>query len=131
MRKINVILLVISVFFLQSCMSEAPAPTTDGSTLTVPTDTLRLTKTDSVKTLLLNLSCGCGFSLEVASLNGDTNTIKYLFVENKDDVVSSHTLRFSYSPSNFLSNPAPLTLNFLAHKHTYSYTNKVSVKIEN
>jgi hypothetical protein len=124
-------LLFAFALLIFSCKSTPDAPSTDGSTLVVPKDTLTLAKTDSVQTLDLKLSCGCGFSLQVTSLTGDTNVIKFSNAIPMDSVNSTHTLQFWYSPSKLSSMPQPLTLNFLAHKHSYSYTNKVSVKIGN
>jgi hypothetical protein len=128
----QVYLLFACALFIVSCKSTPDAATTDGSTLVIPKDTVTLSKTDSVQTLDLKLSCGCGFQLAVTSLTGDTNVIKYSPVGAQlDTVLSTHTLQFSYSPSKITSATAPLTLNFMAKKHTYFYTNKVSVKIGN
>jgi len=119
------------ILLIASCKSTPDAPLTDGSTLVIPLDTVTLSRADSLQTLDLKLSCGCGFSLQVTSLTGDTNIIKFSPAIPLDSVNSTHTFQFWYSPSKLSSNPSPITLNFLAHKHIYSYTNKVSVKIIN
>lgn len=127
MKHVFILLCVLSIT-LASCNSKPDEPTTDGSTLIVPADPVILSKTDSVKTIDLKLSCGCGFTLQVTSISGDTNVIKFT-VDKMDDILSQHTINFSYSPSSASSGSAPVTLNFLAKKHSYTYTNKVSVRI--
>jgi hypothetical protein len=105
-----------------SC-SNTDSPTTDGSTLIVPQDTVRLTATNPIDTLHLKLSCGCGFTM---SVSGDTSVIKCDAMEAMDNTLSDHNLILSYSPSSTTGSHS-VTFDFLAHKHTYSYTNKVMV----
>jgi hypothetical protein len=113
-----------------SCKSTPDSPTTDGSTLIVPKDTIVLSRADSLQSLDLKLSCGCGFSLQVTSAAGDTDVIRYAPGEQLDSVISQHSMKFWFSPSLPIAwvNQS-MTLNFLAHKRSYSYTNKVTVKI--
>jgi len=119
---------MLGVVFI-SCDSTDDQPQTDGSTLNITPDTVGLTSIDSVNTAELVLSCGCGFSYEVMSISGDTNTIKYDMLDTMSNVVSSHSMRFHYSPSLVLTAPAPLTLNLKAKKQQYTYTNKIVVLV--
>lgn len=126
------LLLALSLFFvtlIASCDSTTE-PTTDGSTLIVPSDTLFLSSTDSTKIMDLTLSCGCGFTLEIASLSGDTEAIEVTPFEAMDVSRSKHTIVFSYSPS-ITTTPKTMKLNFLAKKSPYSYTNSVVVRVIN
>jgi hypothetical protein len=122
-------LLFASIVIL-SCKSTPDSPATDGSTLVVPKDTIVLSRADSMQTLDLKLSCGCGFSLQITNAAGDTDVIRYAPIEQMDSVISQHSIKFWFSPSlpvAWVNQTA--TLNFLAHKHSYSYTNKVTIKI--
>jgi hypothetical protein len=123
-------LLFLFVLGCISCKSTPDAPATDGSTLVIPKDTIFLSKIDSLQSLDLKLSCGCGFSLQVTSETGDTDLIQYLPIQQMDSVISTHSIKFWFLPSMPIAwvNKSA-TLNFLAHKHSYSYTNKVTVKI--
>ncbi|MEI8134037.1 MAG: hypothetical protein WCH46_03030 [bacterium] len=115
---------------LLSCKTEPSAPTTDGSTLVVPKDTIFLSRADSSQALDLKLSCGCGFSLQVTSMVGDTDMIRYSSSIPMDSVNSTHPLNFWFQPSLPITwVKQSVTLNFLAHKRSYSYTNKVTVQI--
>jgi hypothetical protein len=116
--------------FILSCKSTPDAPTTDGSYIIADADTVTLQKSDSSKTLGMRLSCGCGFTLQVTSASGDTKDISYLPGENFDSTISRHSIVLSYSPAQ-TSSPQSLTLNFLAHKHSYSYTHSIMVKVSN
>lgn len=126
------LLLPLSLFFITliaSCDSTTE-PTTDGSTLIVASDTLYLSSTDSTKMLDLTLSCGCGFTLEVASREGDSGAITETPLDSLAVSSSKHSIAFSYFPS-ITTTPKTLKLNFLAKKSPYSYTNSVVVKVIN
>lgn len=110
---------------VSSC-SDSNAPTTDGSTLNLAQDTVFLTSATPTDSLHLKLSCGCGFTVSVTDVSGDTSGISFSFVEPSDNTLSDHHLYLKYSPGTILGSHSA-TLNFLAHKHTYSYTNKVVV----
>jgi hypothetical protein len=129
-RSLTLIFAVYALIIV-SCKSTPDAPTTDGSYIIADSDTLVLQRSDSIKTLGMKLSCGCGFTLQVTGTTGDTSIIKYHPVESFDSVLSHHTINFSYSPSQVSSTPQPITLNFLAHKHSYSYTHSIMVKVGN
>jgi hypothetical protein len=62
-------------------------------------------------------------------MNPDTNTIKYDMLDTMSNVMTSHSMRFYYSPSTALNVPLPLTLNFKATKQQYTYTNKIVVLV--
>jgi len=128
MKQIYIFLCAFAIT-LSSCGTSTEDKTTDGSTLDVPAGTVILSKSDSVKTVDLKLSCGCGFTLAVASITGDTNTIKFIPLEKMDESLSKHSIQFFYSPSSPNVIPQTVTLNFMAKKKTYTYTNKVSVQI--
>lgn len=128
MKHFHILLCVFASIFAACSSSNDNTPATDGSTLIVPSAPVVLSKTDSVKTVDLKLSCGCGFTLQVTSIDGDTNVIKFSPIEKMGDILSQHSITFSYSPS-VSSSSQPVTLNILARKHTYSYTNKVSVQV--
>ena len=119
--------LAVSVSFI-AC-SDDPEPTTDGSSLIVTPDTVRLSATDSTKDAELKLSCGCGFTNMVESMVGDTNTIKYRNLDEHSASMSSHMMRFHYSPSVAAMPVSPLVLNFKATKKNYTYTNKIVVLV--
>lgn len=129
LRVVSAIFVLMLGVVCVSCDSTNDEPLTDGSTLNITPDTVRLMATDSIETAELVLSCGCGFSCEVTSINGDTNIIKYDMLDTMSNVASSHSMRFHYSPSLVLSAPAPLTLNFKAMKQQYTYTNKIVVLV--
>jgi hypothetical protein len=122
-------ILMLGVVFISCDSDDGDEPKTDGSTLNITPDTVRLTSIDSVKTAELVLSCGCGFSCEVASLDGDTNTIKYDMLDTMSNVASKHTMRFHYQPSTATVPVSPLTVNFKAMKQEYTYTNKIVVLV--
>jgi hypothetical protein len=121
------ILLALAIGF--TACSDDPEPTTDGSSLIVAPDTVRLSATDSSKTADLTLTCGCGFTNIVESMVGDTNTIKYDMLDDMNSNMTKHSMRFHYSPSDATVPVSPLTLNFKATKQSYHYTNKVVVLV--
>lgn len=121
--------LILGCALMIGCSTTTTAPATDGSTLIVTPDTVRLSRTDSVKTLDLKLSCGCGFTLKVTSFSGDNTTIKYIAVQPMTDTLGAHTMSFNYSPSSAPSGTHTLKLNFQAHKQIYDYTNSVVVVV--
>lgn len=126
------ILSVLTAVFcavMLGCSSTTTTPPTDGSTLIVTPDTLKLSSTDSVKTLDLKLSCGCGFTFKVTDITGDNATIKYTPIQPMTDTLGKHTITFSYSPSTTSSGTHTLKLNFQAHKQIYDYTNSVVVMV--
>jgi hypothetical protein len=122
---------VLFALLILSCKSTPDAPTTDGSYIIADADTVTLQKGDSTKTIGMRLSCGCGFTLQVTSESGDTKDITYTPGESFDSTLSHHSILLSYSPSKVSANPQPVTLNFLAHKHSYSYTHSIMVKVSN
>ena len=128
MKHFHILLCFFVLIFAACSSSSDNTPATDGSTLLVPSAPVVLSSTDSVKSVDLKLSCGCGFTLQVTSISGDTNVIKYSAIEKMGDTLSMHSIKFSYSPS-VSSSSQPVTLNFLARKHSYTYTNKVSVQM--
>ena len=130
MKKYLLLILALCFGTLITSCDSTTEPTTDGSTLIVPSDTLFLSSTDSAKMMDLTLSCGCGFTLEITSLSGDTETIEVTPLEAMNVSRSKHSIAFSYSPSS-TTTAKTLKLNFLAKKSPYSYTNSVVVKVIN
>jgi hypothetical protein len=122
-------LMLFSLIVVVGCDSTTE-PITDGSTLLVSSDTLFLSSTDSVKMLELSLSCGCGFTLEVASREGDSEAILTTPIDSLTTSLSKHSFVFSYSPT-ITTTPKNMKLNFLAKKSPYSYTNSIVVKVVN
>src|SRR5689334_22804297 len=102
---------LLSALFL-GCPSDSSTPATDGSTLIVEPDTLTLSIGDSVKTLPLELSCGCGFTMKVIAASGDTNVIHYTATDDLDVSQSKHFLAFSYSPSVTTVGPHAVKFDF-------------------
>ncbi len=122
---------VACVLSLVSCSNTDTTPTTDGSTLIPTPNTVALIKTDSAKTVDLKLSCGCGFTVKVTSVTGDSTDIKYTPAQAMGDTISQHSLNFHYSPSNTPSGTHTLTVNFQAQKQIYTYTSSVLVTVTN
>lgn len=122
-------ILMLGVVFVSCDSDDSDEPKTDGSTLNITPDTVRLTSIDSVKTAELVLSCGCGFSYEVTSIIGDTNTIRYDMLDTMSNVTSKHTMRFHYQPSDATVPVSPLTVNLKAKKQQYTYTNEIVVLV--
>ncbi len=112
------------------CSDEPSTPTTDGSTLIIQPDTLRLSAADSSKTLDLVLSCGCNFTVAITSMMGDTNVINCDPMGNMGEKHAMHSLRFTYSPSLLPPSGSSLTVNFLATKSTYTYTNRAVIVVQ-
>ena len=119
---------MILCFSVVSC-SNTNAPTTDGSTLVVPTDTLRLTSAKPSDTLQLKLSCGCAFTLDPLQVTGDNTIITCTPVEVLDNSFSEHHMVFSFVPGSTTGGHS-VKVNFTAHKHTYSYMNSIVVVTE-
>jgi len=111
---------------ISSCSDSNSGTTTDGSTLVVPKDTIYLSSAASTDTLQLKLSCGCAFTMSITNVTGDSTGLSITPVESFDNTLSDHNLVLNYTPKSVLGSHTS-TLNFLAHKHTYSYTNKVVV----
>ena len=126
-KSILYTLSLICCLFLAACDSQGP--TVAPSTLVIEPDALTLQASDSTKTLDLKLSCGCGFTLNVAAITGDTNVIRYTPMENMGAVLTKHSLRFEYSPSAF-PGPHSVKLTFEAEKHFVIYTDSVVVSTE-
>jgi hypothetical protein len=131
MKRTYLFFFIAAAVTVLSCKSTPDAPTTDGSYIIADADTVTLQKSDSAKTLGMRLSCGCGFTLQVTSESGDSKDISYTPVESFDSTLTHHSILVSYFPSKLPSNPQPVTLNFLAHKHSYSYTHSITVKVSN
>ncbi len=121
--------LILALAIVMTSCNSSTDPTTDGSYLIATPDTVILQRTDSVKTLDMKLSCGCGFTLQVTGMTGDTSVIKYNPVQNLGDTLSKHSITFSYSPSLASAKTGQISLNFLARKHSYTYTSTISVKM--
>jgi hypothetical protein len=129
MKKIVSLVATLSFccLLLISCSPES-TPVTDDSTLDITPDTLILTQDDSTKLVELALSCGCGFTVEVTGITGDTNTIKYMPIGPLEETLTKRSIRFTYSPSSAIPGLHAVKLDFLAKKKTFSYTNSVVVE---
>lgn len=131
MKNIVVSLTLVLCFVAVSCSTDnTSTPTTDGSTLNISPATVTLEVSDSSKIAELELSCGCGFTCEVASVSGDTNVIKYMPVGNMGEKLDKHSMQFMYSPSTCGVGSYSIKLDFLAKKKTYTYTNSVVVEVK-
>lgn len=113
--------------FITGCDSEI-TPIEGGSTLNFSQDTLVLTATDTTKVVELSLSCGCGFTTEIAKKTGDTTAITYAPIGPLTDILAKHSLRFSYSPT---ATPGPhsMKLDFEANKQGGIYKNTLVVEV--
>jgi hypothetical protein len=131
MRNKRSLLSALFALFLlglfSSCSDSNSGSTTDGSTLDVAQDTVYLTSANPTDSLHLKLSCGCGFTVSVTGVSGDSSGVSFSFVEPSDNTLSDHHLYLKYSSPAAVGSQHTATLNFLAHKHTFSYTNKVVI----
>lgn len=123
------ILFLVCVFglFIAGCDSEV-TPIDGGSTLNFSQDTLVLTATDTSKVVELSLSCGCGFTAEIAKTAGDTAAFTYVPIGPLTDNLAKHSLRFSYSPT-IAPGPHSMTVDFEANKQGGIYKNSLVVEV--
>ena len=130
MKHLFIVLTLLLIGVVGCSDDPAPAPTTDGSTLIIQPDTLKLLASDSTKALDLVLSCGCNFTVAITSTSGDTNIIKCVPMDTMNAKKTKHSLRFTYLPSLSPPSGSSITVNFLASKSTYTYTNKAVVVVQ-
>lgn len=120
-----VFVLMLGVVFI-SCDSENPP--TDGSTLSLAPESLTFAKGDTSAPTTLGLSCGCGFTVAVTSITGDTGRLEAVEVEGMSTVLAEHNIRF-VDTSKHPTTAASFTVALTATKKDLTYTKNVVVNV--
>jgi hypothetical protein len=120
--------LMLGVTFV-SCDSENPP--TDGSVLNLAPETLTFAKGDTSSATTLGLSCGCGFTVAVTSIETDTSNIGRLIAVDSNgmaNILPVHNIQFADTSSR-ATTAASFTVSLTATKKDYTYTKKVIVNV--
>ena len=124
-----VFVLILGVVFI-SCDSENPP--TDGSVLSLTPDTLTFAKGDTSSATTLTLSCGCGFTVAMTSIENDIpdSLGRLIAVDSAglSNILTEHNIQFADTSSR-ATTAASFTVSLTATKKDYKYTKKVIVNV--
>ena len=126
LRVVSAVFIIMLGVVFVSC--DSTNPPTDGSTLSLTPETLTFAKGDTSAATTLALSCGCGFTVAVTSIIGDTGRIQAVDAGGLSTVLAEHNVRF-VDTSKRATTAASFTIALTATKKDYTYTKNVVVNV--